>query len=198
LGLLGILVWKLPFWLPVPPPRRPTVRIALAVFYPFLRSIVLGQDTLLMTLLIGYSLSRNVVGSDAGVGVLIGLCAWRPNLTGLLPFALLAARKWRMAIYSLATSFALLALSFGLVGMRGFRQWVQLVQAPSYDITPSLMGNIRALGLHFGPVLAALALLLTIVCFCIVLRHGSLADKISAALLAALLISPTRTGRTTH
>jgi hypothetical protein len=190
LGLLGILVWKLPIWLALPPARHLTVRIALAVFYPFLWSIVLGQDTLLLTLLVGYALSRNVVGSDAGAGVSIGLCAWKPNLTGLLPFALLAARRWSMAMYSLATGSVLLALSFGLVGIQGFRQWVQLVRAPSSDITPSLMGNIRALDIHFGLVFAAIALLLTVVCLSIVLRHGSLADKISAALLAALLISP--------
>jgi hypothetical protein len=95
-----------------------------------------------------------------------------------------------MAIYSLATSSVLLVLSFGLVGVRGFRQWVQLVQAPSSDITPSLMGNIRALNIHFGLIFASIALALTIVCFCIVLHRGSFSDKISASLLAALLISP--------
>ena len=129
LGLLAILVWKLPIWLAAPSALRPALRLALAVFYPFLWSIVLGQDTLLLTLLVGYALSRDVVGGDAGAGVTIGLCAWKPNLTGLLPFGLLAARRWRMAIYSLATSSVLLILSFGLVGVQGFRQWVQLVQA---------------------------------------------------------------------
>jgi nitrate reductase NapE component len=190
LGLLGILVWKLPIWLAAPPGLRPALRLALAVFYPFLWSIVLGQDTLLLTLLVGYAISRDVVGSDTGAGVIIGLCAWKPNLMGLLPLALLAARRWRMAIYSLATSSVLLVLSFGLVGVRGFRQWVQLVQAPSSDITPSLMGNIRALNIHFGLIFASIALALTIVCFCIVLHRGSFSDKISASLLAALLISP--------
>jgi hypothetical protein len=190
LGLLGILVWKLPIWLAAAPALRPALRLALAVFYPFLWSIVLGQDTLLLTLLVGYALSRDVVGGDTGAGVIIGLCAWKPNLIGLLPFALLAARRWRMAIYSLATSSVLLVLSFGLVGVRGFRQWVQLVQAPSSDITPSLMGNIRALNIHFGLIFASIALALTIVCFCIVLHRGSFSDKISASLLAALLISP--------
>jgi len=34
------------------------------------------------------------------------------------------------------------------VGVLGFRQWAQLVQAPSSDITPTLMGNIRALNLN--------------------------------------------------
>jgi hypothetical protein len=190
LGLLGMLVWKLPVWLAVPPAIRPVVRIALAVFYPFLWSVLLGQDTLLLTLLVGYALSRNVVGGDAAAGCLIGLCAWKPNLIALLPFGLMAARRWRMAICCLATSSAFLAVSFGLVGVRGFRQWVQLVQAPSSDITPSLMGNIRALNIHFGPAFAAIALALTMVCLCIVLRHGSFSDKMSASLLAALLISP--------
>jgi hypothetical protein len=190
LGLLATLVWKLPIWLAVPSALRPAVRLGLTIFYPFLWSIVLGQDTLLLTLLVGYALSPDVVGSDAGAGVAIGLCAWKPNLTGLLPFALLAARRWRMAMYSVATSSILLALSFGLVGVKGFSQLIQLVQAPSSDITPSLMGNIRALNIHFGLVFAGIALVLTIVCFGIVLRYGSLSDKISASLLAALLISP--------
>jgi hypothetical protein len=111
-------------------------------------------------------------------------------LTGLLPFALMAAHRWTMGIFSLATSCALLALSFCLVGMRGFHQWLELVQAPSSDITPSFMGNIRALSMHFGMVCAVIALLLTILCLYLALRHGSFADKISAALFAALLISP--------
>jgi hypothetical protein len=190
LGLLGILVWKLPIWLAVPSARRPVLRLALAIFYPFLWSIVLGQDTLLLTLLVGYALSPDVVGGDAGAGVAIGLCAWKPNLMGLLPFALMASRKWRMALYSLATGAILLALSFALVGARGFRQWIQLVQAPSSDITPYLMGNIRALNIHFGLIFAGVALVLTIGCLYMVLRYGSLSDKISASLLAALLISP--------
>jgi len=91
-------------------------------------------------------------------------------LIGLVPFAFLAARNWKIAIYSLATSSLLLAFSFGLVGVRGFRQWVQLVQAGSSDITPSLMGNIRALNIQCGLVIASIALVLTIVCLYAVLR----------------------------
>jgi hypothetical protein len=190
LGLLGVLVWKLPIWLAVPAASRPAVRVALVVFYPFLWSILLGQDTLLLTLLVGYALSRNVAGGDAAAGCIIGLCAWKPNLMALLPFGLMAARRWRMAACCLATSSALLALSFGLVGVGGFHQWMELVQAPSSDITPSLMGNIRALSIHFGPVFGAIALALTIVCFYVVLRYGSFPDRISSSLIAALLVSP--------
>ena len=52
------------------------------------------------------------------------------------------------------------------------------------------MGNIRALDIHFGLAFAGIALLLTVVSFCIVLRRGSFSDRLSAALLAGLLISP--------
>ena len=190
LGLLGTLVLKLPVWLNVPSVNRPAVRIALTVFYPFLWSIVLGQDTLLLTLLVGYAFSRNVAGGDAGAGVILGLCAWKPNLTGLLPLALMAAHRKRMAIWNLAAASALLVLSFGLVGVQGFSQWLHLVQSPSSDITPASMGNIRALSIHFGPVAAALALLLIVACSYVVACHGSFADKVAAALLAALLVSP--------
>jgi hypothetical protein len=189
LGLLGILVWKLPIWFGVPWPIRPAVRIALAVFYPFLWSVVLGQDTLLLTLLVGYALSRSKRGSDRGPGVILGLSSWKPNLTGLLPVALFARRR-EMALYDLAAGAVVLTLSLGLVGVQGFRQWVQLVQAPSSDITPSLMGNIRALNIHFGLLCAIIALALTIVCLYIVVRQGFIPDAVSASLLAALLISP--------
>lgn len=190
IGQLGILVWKLPVWLGVQESFRSAVRAGLTIFYPFVWSILLGQDTLLLTLLVGYALSLGAVRRDGVAGVLLGLCAWKPNLTGLLPFALMAAGRWRMGLYDLATTSLLLALSVGLVGKQGFRQWVNLVQAPSSDITPAVMGNIRALDLSFGMAAAAIALLITIVCCYFVARHGSLFDKVSAALLAAMLMSP--------
>jgi len=190
IGLLGILVWKLPVWLGVRMPRRPAIRFGLAIFYPFIWSIVLGQDTLLLTLLIGYALSPGVILRSGKAGILLGLCVWKPNLTWIIPFALMAAGRWRMAFFDLATSSLLLALSFALVGVKGFRQWVVLVQAPSSDITPSVMGNIRALSLHFGLAPSAIALLVIIVCCYFVVRHGTIFDKVSAALLAGLLISP--------
>jgi len=190
IGLLATLVWKLPLWFGVPAANRLAARFGLTVFYPFLWSIALGQDTLLLTLLVAYSLSRTVVRHDGKAGVLLGLGAWKPNLTGLLPFALMTARRWKMALYALATGSLLLAVSFVLVGAHGFRQWIELVQSPSSDITPSVMGNIRALNIHFGPAVAIPALLVTIVCCYFVARHGSPHDKVSAALIAALLISP--------
>lgn len=189
-GLLGILVWKLPVWFAIRLPVRPVLRCALAVYYPFLWSISVGQDTLLLTLLVAYALFLETKGHDAAAGVALGLCAWKPHLIWLLPLALLSARRWRMAAYSLGVSSGLMALSFGLVGLAGFRRWLVLVQAPSSDIKPFEMGNIRALNIYCGPWVAAIAIALTIICFYTVLRHGAFSEKVSAAILTALLVSP--------
>lgn len=189
-GLLGILVWKLPVWFAVRPPVRAVLRCALAVYYPFLWSMSVGQDTLLLTLLVACALLLESNGHGAAAGVALGLCVWKPHLIWLLPLALLSARRWRMAAYSLGVSFGLMALSFGLVGLAGFRQWLVLVQAPSSDIKPFEMGNIRALNIYCGPWVAAIAIVLTIACFYTVLRQGAFSQKVSAAILTALLVSP--------
>jgi len=190
LGLLGILVWKLPVWFAVRPSVRPFLRCALAVFYPFLWSVSVGQDTLLLTLFAAAALLLETKGRHAAAGAALGLCVWKPHLIWLLPLALLSARRWRMAAYSVGVGSGLMALSFGLVGPAGFRQWLALVRAPSSDIKPFEMGNIRALDIHYGLWVAAIAIALTIICFYTVLRHGAFSEKVSAAILTALLVSP--------
>jgi hypothetical protein len=189
-GLLGLLIWKLPIWFNLRPSHRPWIRCALAIFYPFLWSIAVGQDTLLLTLLVSYALVLESKGRQGSAGIVLGLCAWKPHLIWLLPLALLAGRRFRMAAYSMVTGSALLALSFGAVGMAGMRQWAVLLQSSSTDIKPFDMGNIRALTLSGGTLLAASAVGLLVVCFCVALCYGSFYEKFSAAVFAALLVSP--------
>lgn len=189
-GLLGILVWKLPLWFGIRSPARPLARLALAVFYPFLWSISVGQDTLLLTLLVAYALFLESTGRAGYAGFALGLCAWKPHLIWLLPLALLASGRRRMSAWFLATGSALLAFSFLAVGVTGLRQWGALAQSSSTDIHPLEMANIRALALNFGPVCATGATVLLIICFCVVMHYGSFHQRVSAALLTALLVSP--------
>ncbi len=189
-GLLGALVWKLPIWFAVEPKIRPFVRAGLAVFFPFLWSISMGQDTLLLTLLVGCAIFLESTGRDALAGFVMGLCAWKPHLIWVIPIALMAARRWRMAAACVATSSALLAVSFGAVGLSGFRQWIQIVQTPSSDIHVSEMGNIRGLDFHGGLTIASIALALTVLCLIVVLLRGAFYEKLSAAIFTALLLSP--------
>ena len=70
------------------------------------------------------------------------------------------------------------------------RDWIDLVRAPSSDLVPELMGNVRALGLHFGAAAGTIAGLAALICFAVALRRGGLSEKFSAAVLVALLLSP--------
>ena len=101
--LLGVLVWKLPVWFSVPP----SIRVLLAGFMPFLWSIGIGQDTLLLTLLVAYSLHAASRGREVLGGILLGLCVYKPHLVWAMPLALLAGGGWKMASSFLATASAL-------------------------------------------------------------------------------------------
>ena len=186
LMLILVLVWKLPQWFPCGEGSR----IWLFIFMPFLYSVAVGQDTLLLTLILAYGLHLAQVRRDVPAGVVFALAAFKPHLILLTPFALAAAKKWRMLGAFLATG-AVLGLScFALVGARGVRSWIGLLRANTTDAVPLFMGNARALGLHFGAGVGLLAGLLTVIAFGFVLKQGSLTEKVVAGFLAAILLSP--------
>jgi hypothetical protein len=186
LGLLVVLVWKVPAWFSVSPFLRPL----LLGFFPFAWSIALSQDILLLTVLMScafYSASR---GREARAGILLGLCSFKPHLIWLAPLAWLAGGKRRAARWFATTALTLAFVSFFSVGVTGFREWYGLLHQPYSDYRPETMGNLRALARHFGPGLAVLAGGLTVICLGLVLRRGSLNQKLSAAVLAAMILSP--------
>ncbi len=186
LVLLAVLIWKLPAWFPVPVAVRPW----MAGFMPFLWSIGIGQDTLLLTLLIAYSLHLAGKGHDLQAGLLLGLTVYKPHLVWLLPLALLASGRRKMVGCFLAVASSLAALSFAAVGRAGVREYLELVQRPSSDHLPETMGNVRALGLQWGATAGVAAALLAVACFGIVLLKGSWHARTAAALFTALLLSP--------
>ena len=188
--LLGLLVWKLPLWFEIRPSARLAVRACLVVFFPFLWSISVGQDTLLLTLIAAYACKKAFDGSEGLAGTVLALGVYKPHLIWAMPLALMAGRKWKMAWSFLAVAVMLAALSFASVGMHGVEQWLELVRAPSSDITPAQMGNLRAVFLHGGSIIGGTALTLSLGCFVAVLRFGDLKDKLSAAILTGLLLSP--------
>jgi hypothetical protein len=188
--LLGFLVWKLPLWFEIRPSARLAVRACLVVFFPFLWSISVGQDTLLLTLIVAYASKKAFDGSEGLGGAVLALGAYKPHLIWAIPLALMAGRKWKMAWSFLGVAAMLAVLSFASVGMHGVEQWLNLVRAPSTDITPARMGNLRALFLYGGPIIGGVAFTLSLGCFVAVLRFGDLKDKLSAGILTGLLFSP--------
>lgn len=188
--LLAFLVWKLPQWFPVTIPTR----IWLFAFLPFLISIGLGQDTLLLTVLVAGGLHLALQPknqNDVTAGVLIALAGFKPHLVALLPLAFLAARRWRLFGSYAVTACTLGALSWLMVGTDGIRGWIRLLQAPSTDTYPERMGNLRALAIHFAsPSVAIVCGVLVVIAFAVILWRESFAKQCSAALLVALLMSP--------
>lgn len=184
--LLAVLVWKLPLWLSAPPGTR----VFLFVFLPFLYSLALGQDTLLITLLLALALALLLRKQDVPAGMLLALAAVKPHLIVAVPFALLAGKRWKALSAFLAGGALLALISFAMVGMQGMEHWLDLLRAPTTDYAPMLMGNLRALGLQWGWLTAAAAAGAALVCFVVILQGQRTADQFSAAILIGLLLSP--------
>src|SRR5262249_4494473 len=75
-------------------------------------------------------------------------------------------------------------------GTEGVRQWMLLLQAPTTDLFPECMGNIRALGIHYGATVAAAAAIITMAAGIGVLARGTYSDRLAPAILLTLLMSP--------
>lgn len=188
--LLGILVWKLPDWFAAPDSWRLFIRVGLALFYPFHWAIMAGQDTLLLTLIISYAWRLAGKGKPVPAGLLLALGVYKPHFMWGLPLLMLVQKKTRMLAAFLGLSACLAAFSLVTVGPAGLRAWVSLLQDPSSDIVPSIMGNVRGLALHSGPAAGVLAATLVLVCFGVILWKGQPSQQLGAALLAPILLSP--------
>ncbi len=185
-ALLAALVWKLPVWFPASPPLRPW----LAGFLPWIWSIGLGQDTLLLSLLAAYSLHLALQKREIPAGLVLAACAVKPHLLAAMPLALLAGGKRKMAAAFLGGGAVLAAISAAAVGPNGLREWAELLHSRTTDSMPETMGNIRALALHFGFATGLAAGAVTAGCFLFILRQGRLRQSFAAAILAALVLGP--------
>jgi hypothetical protein len=185
-ALLAALIWLLPRWFPV----KEHMRIWLIVYMPFLYSVFLGQDTLLLTLLVAASFRLTLDECDVAAGALLALATFKPHVIFLVPIAILVSRRWELLASFSAASAALATLSFAMVGKRGFEQWFRLLGAPTTDVLPWGMGNIRALTFHFSAVLVSMAVAVTVIALGVTLWRRPLIWKLSATLVAGLLLSP--------
>lgn len=187
---LALLVWKLPIWYQVHHQLRPMIRCGLLCFYPFHWTIISGHDTLLLALLVAYALRLAKRGRHVLAGLLMALCFCKPHLMWAYPLVWVVQRRWRAAGAFLAAGTALALLSFLAVGWPGFREWIALLRAPTTDIAPDLMGNIRAVALHFGTPAGLIAGAVVIACLGLGLWKGSCYRRIASASLAPILLSP--------
>lgn len=185
LGVL-ILVWKLPIWFPALRRFRPW----LLCYPPFMWSVQFGQDTILITWALAYSIVLIRQGKEKPAGALLSLCLVKPHLIWLVPVALFFCKK-RAAAYSfLGSGMALAAVSFLMVGVSGVAEWRELLAANTTDFAPETMATLRAIGLQTSPVLAFLAAMAIGVALIRACRSGALDEALPIAIVASVLLSP--------
>ena len=184
--LIGFLVWKLPVWFSLPA----SFRVCLAGFLPFLHAVAVGQDTLLLTLLVAVAVRLVQKNRKLAAGVVLAFCAVKPHLIWATPFAFLARTSRRALGSYLGTGLVLVAVSWLCVGPHGTREWLDLLQGPTTDYYPSRMPNLRGFGYHFGWAAAGIAAVLCLLCFGVILRQASFPEQFAASIVTSLLINP--------
>ncbi|MFN7934504.1 MAG: glycosyltransferase family 87 protein [Bryobacteraceae bacterium] len=185
-ALWSVLLWKLPIWLKAPA----HLRVWMICFLPFVTSAGLCQDTLLITLLLAYVFFVAIDRNEFLAGAILSLCLLKPHLLVFLPVVLFLHRRHRTLLSFLASGAFLGIFSLSLTGVHGFQQWTQLLAAPTTDLLPQLMGNLRALYIQSGPYTTAAAAAISISCSFFVLRHGTYSEVLSTCILLTLLLGP--------
>jgi hypothetical protein len=171
-------------------PAHPIAFHWLASFLPFLHATYAGQDTMLLTMAVGYGTYLGLQRKDAAAGLLFALATFKPHLVFLLPIAMIVTRRWRMLSTFLAGGFLLLLVSFGLVGAGGFSQWIAYLRSPGTDLLPEGMLNLRSLAINFGPWAMATGGGVSFLAFLIILRRRDHLECVVACISMGLLLSP--------
>jgi hypothetical protein len=182
----AVLIWKLPQWLDAPG----HLRVWLFCFFPFIGAVGTCQDTLLVTLSTAYACCVLLKRNETAAGIVLSLGLFKPHLLILMPFLLIVQGK-RRALWSFLLSGSVLGLvSIAMVGPSGIRQWLALLAAPSTDMMPEVMANIRALGINLGLPAALAAGFIVLTGAVTVLLRGSYEQRLSVTILATLLFCP--------
>ncbi len=173
------------------PRERPDLRWLFTImafgFYPVLVVFLHGQDSILLTCLIGGSMLALKRKKQVVAGVLLALGAFKPQI--VLPIALSwVYRPYRKAALMFLISGILLGLlSIAMVGISGTVKYLELlswIDKTRYTISPSLMPNLRGLiysllGAQYPSVVLPMTVAATIGVLVLIVRiwHGVPSDN---------------------
>lgn len=130
------------------------VALLSAAFVPFSMTVLLGQDVIVMLLLLVASCKLLREERDYAAGMTTGICLFRFQIALPILLLFLLWKRWRFALGFAASAVGVLALCLAMVGPMGFTRYGQaLISAslvdpvtPGYgQIQPSLMPNFRGL-----------------------------------------------------
>lgn len=161
---------------------------ALGAFYPAMSGIVLGHDITMYTLVMTLALLLLLRERDLTAGVLLGLCAYKFNLFVLVPFVLIAHRRWK-ALMVMAASVTVEAGVSALLASPS--SYVAILRGQTNDPTVNArLAGLRGLLVHvphhefWYPPLAILGLIAVLY----LIRRLPLREGFCVALIGALLL----------
>ncbi len=168
-------------------------------FFPVVVTLYQGQDSILVLLLFSSSLMFLCREKDRPAGFLIAAAMVKPQLILPLAAMLIWRRGHRFLQGFLGGSTAILLLSLGIVGLRGFRDMEGLWKAAAsgsgrvFSGEPSAMPNIRGIvwSLGFGANTLLLTAILSTLLFLVVawrLRQQRSPEVLFPPLIAAALL----------
>lgn len=160
--LLNVGVTGLCLWLLTPNfevlRRRWTLfpTLLFASFFPITRAIVQGQDSIILLLLFAGALVCIQRKQDVVAGLLLGLGMFKMQIVIPVFVMFVLWRNWRFARGFAVSSIAAGLASFGLVGIRGTREYVSMLlgmsvnlktneDAMRYALSPLTMLNLRGI-----------------------------------------------------
>jgi Glycosyltransferase family 87 len=122
---------------------RTQVGLLALALYPIVLAVAVGQDSILLLLLLSASLAASTREQDRMAGVLIALALFKPHLILPLAAILIWKRGCRFLQGFLVGSVAVVLLSIGITGLRGFGQMVELMRYAAYGTRGQIGGNAK-------------------------------------------------------
>jgi len=161
-----------------------------AVFLPAAASIIVGQDSLMVAACMAGVLLLASRGHDVKAGLLLALCTAKPHLFLLIPFALLAQRRWKLIASASAGVAGLLVISTGVAGFDWPTRMFAVVKTLAQDTGPDfrLRPSLFQLGVN-GATIATAVVLAAALCVAI-WRMRSVETALAVAMLGSILVAP--------
>ena len=169
-------------------------------FYPVLVVILQGQDSILLTFLIGASIVALKKKKERVAGVLLAMASFKPQFVIPVALAWVCKPYWKAIGAWLMTITILVLISVAMVGIAGTQQYLQLlswIDNTHYTINPLLMPNLRglvfvALGPQFPTTSLLITATLTVGAFVYLVhlwRNSEIVDETVFEMVMALTVS---------
>jgi hypothetical protein len=184
-----LIVWLFPKWFRKYGDLSPWRPLLLA-YLPFVWTMGLIQDTVFLTLVLGFALHLILKDREWSGGAVAALLVIKPHLALMLPIAFYFGGKRKAALAFTLVAAGLAGLSFGLIGIQGVEEWRELLASSRTDMFPHTMHNVRAVWIRFGAAPAVALLGVIVACAPVAFRYGDLETKVVVGILASLLLSP--------